>query len=198
MEATRGELLGEIKKLSAELSLYENVVLAGMMGKTIETKLRIGVPKPKEFKGARDAQEVDNSIWNLEYYFRLSGIDDEDTKVNTASIYLVDSTLLWWRHKCYQYKDETILIKTWKEFQFEFKEHFYPKNTKEEAQEKLHRLKHDDSIWEYVNKFTELRLQIHNMSEVDALFIFKIMLQLCENGVTSNGDPRSFQSIGRS
>ncbi|GMJ06443.1 hypothetical protein HRI_004313500 [Hibiscus trionum] len=69
MEATRGELLGEIKKLSAELSLYKNAVLTGMVDQTVGTNPRIDVPKSKEFKGARDAQEMDNFVWNLENYF---------------------------------------------------------------------------------------------------------------------------------
>ncbi|GMI64863.1 hypothetical protein HRI_000155600 [Hibiscus trionum] len=114
LESTRNELLGEIKKLSAELSLYKNVVLIGMASKTIEAKPRIDVQKPKEFKGARDTQEVDSFVWSLENYFRLTGIEDEDTKVNSASIYLVDAALLWWRHRCYQSKDGTIPTKTWK------------------------------------------------------------------------------------
>ena len=77
MDAMKEELLGEIKKLKTELTLYKNAVIIGMMGDAPVAKPRIDVPKPKEFKGARDAREVDNFVWGLEQYFRLMGIEDE-------------------------------------------------------------------------------------------------------------------------
>ncbi|GMI64033.1 hypothetical protein HRI_000072600 [Hibiscus trionum] len=66
MDAMKAELVGEIKNLISELLLYKNVMVSDMVGEAVAPKLRIDVPKPKEFKGARAAQEVDNFIWGLE------------------------------------------------------------------------------------------------------------------------------------
>ncbi|GMI70208.1 hypothetical protein HRI_000690100 [Hibiscus trionum] len=66
MDAMKAEFAGEIKKLYVELLLYKNAVVNGMVGEAVAAKPRIDVPKPKEFKGARAAQEVDNFIWGLE------------------------------------------------------------------------------------------------------------------------------------
>ncbi|GMI91050.1 hypothetical protein HRI_002774300 [Hibiscus trionum] len=173
MDAVKAEFAEEIKKLSIELLLYKNAVVNGMVGEAVVAKPRIDVPKLKEFKGSRAAQEVDNFIWGLEQYFRLMNIDDDSTKVNQASVYLTDAALLWWRHRCAQVEEGTLPMKTWKEFMFEFKEHFYPKNAQEEAREKLRQLKHDGNIREYVKRFTELRLQIQDMGEADAFYAFK-------------------------
>ena len=177
MDALKKELMGEIKKLSTELLLYKNAMLGGMMAEATTPKPRIDAPKPKEYKGARTAQEVDNFIWGLEQYFRLMSIEDEATKVNTASIYLVDAALLWWRTKCAESSDGDIPVKTWKDFQSELKKHFYPKNADEEARDRLYQLKHEGSIREYVKRFSELKLLIKDLSKSEGLYLFKSGLQ---------------------
>ncbi|KAL4301786.1 hypothetical protein GQ457_10G014340 [Hibiscus cannabinus] len=70
-------------------------------------------------------------------------------------------------------KDNTIPFNTWKDFQFAFKEHFYPKNAQKEAWAEMRQLKHDGNLIEYVRKFTELKLQLLSLSEDEGYFDFK-------------------------
>ncbi|MBA0697840.1 hypothetical protein Goari_021364, partial [Gossypium aridum] len=43
------------------------------------------------------ACDVDNFLWRIENYFRAKGITDDAVKVNIASMFLTDITILWWR-----------------------------------------------------------------------------------------------------
>ncbi|MFQ6658048.1 hypothetical protein Gotur_027479, partial [Gossypium turneri] len=56
-------------------------------------------------------------------------------------------------------------IGTWEEFQRELKKQFYPQYTEKEARAKLRRLTQQDTVREYVQTFSELMLQISNLSE---------------------------------
>ena len=84
------------------------------------------MPKLKEFKGTRSAKDVDNFLWGMEQYFRVMGIVEDATKVSTASMYLVDIALLWWRRRCNETRPGGAAITTWEEFQREFRQQFYP------------------------------------------------------------------------
>ncbi|MFQ6637494.1 hypothetical protein Gotur_012638, partial [Gossypium turneri] len=67
----------------------------------------------------------------MEHYFHAKGIVDDADKVNTASMFLTDIALLWWRGKTTDKKQGE--IGTWQEFQCELKGQFYPEFAKEEA-----------------------------------------------------------------
>lgn len=55
----------------------------------------IEASKPPIFKGVRDAQEVENFLWHLENYFKCNKVSSDDTKINTAVIYLTEMAMLW-------------------------------------------------------------------------------------------------------
>lgn len=57
--------------------------------------LRVDIPKWKELKRDQSAKEVDNSMWGMEQYFGPMGIEDNETKVRTAIMYLTDVAMLW-------------------------------------------------------------------------------------------------------
>lgn len=82
------------------------------------TSITLKVPKPKEFRGKREAKEVNNFFWGVEQYFKAMGITDHALKVNTAAMYLTDIALLWWRGRC-DVKLREARITTWQEFQKE-------------------------------------------------------------------------------
>ncbi|KAH1055734.1 hypothetical protein J1N35_033799 [Gossypium stocksii] len=103
---------------------------------------KINVLKPKEFTGTRFASNVGNFLWGIEQYFRAKGIMDNATKVNIVVMYFTDVVLLWWHHKSTNERRGGTVIGTWVEFQKEFKE------------------------------FSELILQISNLSEKKTLFFF--------------------------
>ena len=59
----------------------------------------------------------------------------------------------------------------------ELKDQFLPCNKAWVARESLKKLKHMNSIREYVKEFSSLMLNIKNMSEEDKLFNFMLGLQ---------------------
>ncbi|KAE8715253.1 Detected protein of unknown function [Hibiscus syriacus] len=176
--AMRAEIIQEVKELKSELLVYKAAVLNGVTGEAQAPRPRIDIPKPKEFKGSRTAQDVENFIWGMEQFFRGMGIGDDTTKVNVASNYLTDVAMLWWRRRC---SEITKPIGTWEEFVGELKEHFYPKNAVLEARAKLKQLKHDRSILKYVKNFTEIKMQIPDLGESEGYFAFMDGLQRWAN-----------------
>ncbi|KAL4348474.1 hypothetical protein GQ457_17G010050 [Hibiscus cannabinus] len=79
--------------------------------------------------------------------------------------------------RCDEGEDNTIPFRTWKDFQYAFNKHFYPKNAQQEARAKMCQLKHDGNIIEYVRKFTKLKLQLPSLSEDEGYFDFTNGLQ---------------------
>ena len=64
-------------------------------------------------------------------------------------------------------------IDTWANFKQELQKQFAPSNAEKEAQVHLRRLKQSGSIWDYINEFTTLMLEISDMSDKDLLFYFQ-------------------------
>ncbi|GMI95613.1 hypothetical protein HRI_003230600 [Hibiscus trionum] len=150
------ELEKVMNVLRAELNIYKSAVANGVVSSP--SRVLADVPKPKEFKGSRDAQETDTFLWSMNQYFRNTNIVDESAKVNISSSYFTHNTLLWWRRRCAEESDRDVPVDTWEELQDEIHEAFYPKNAQRELRSKLRQLKHDHNIHEYVKKFTELKL----------------------------------------
>ncbi|MBA0707159.1 hypothetical protein Golax_019233 [Gossypium laxum] len=103
-----------IEELEGELALCREAVGKGVSSAAINNK---DVPKLKEFVGIRSACDVDNFLWRIENYFCAKGIVDDAVKANTASMFLTDIGLLWWRGRT---TDKIQCeIGTWQEFQCE-------------------------------------------------------------------------------
>ncbi|KAH1063816.1 hypothetical protein J1N35_028803 [Gossypium stocksii] len=125
----------KIKELEGELALCQAVMGEGVSSVALSYN---DVLKPKEFVGTRSACDVDNFLWRMENYFCTEGIVDDAVKVNTASMFLTDIVLLWWRSRSIDKRQ--CEIGTWQEFQRELKGQFYPEFAEEEAQAKLQRI----------------------------------------------------------
>ncbi|GFZ06587.1 hypothetical protein Acr_18g0007570 [Actinidia rufa] len=138
---------------------------------------RIDVPRPKSFHGARNARELDNFLWNLEQYFDATSIEDDAKKIKTAPLYLADAAMLWWRRRHADIEKGTCIMESWEDFKREIKRQFYPENSEHEARAKLRRLAHKNTIREYVKEFSELMLEIPDLSDKEALFTFVDGLQ---------------------
>ncbi|GMI64659.1 hypothetical protein HRI_000135200 [Hibiscus trionum] len=164
------ELEKAMNVLKVELNIYKTAVANGVVSSP--TRVLADVPKPKEFKGSRDAQEIDTFLWSMNQYFRNTNIVDESTKVNIASSYFTNSALLWWRRRFSKEPDRDVPVDTWEELQDEIHEAFYLENAQRELCSKLRQLKHDNNIHDYVKKFTELKLQITNLGEDEGFSIF--------------------------
>ncbi|GMJ01033.1 hypothetical protein HRI_003772500 [Hibiscus trionum] len=169
-QAEVAALRKKIDDLKSEVLVYKAAVRNGVVSSP--ARVLVDVPKPKHFEGTRSAQQVENFLWGLEQYFKASCIIEDADKVSTASIYLTDHDLLWWRRRCSDEKCGGTSVQAWDEFQTEFKNQFYPGDAEREARFKLRHLKQEGSIRDYVREFRELQLQIPDLSEKDALFHF--------------------------
>jgi hypothetical protein len=91
-------------------------------------------------------------------------------------------------------RERRIAITTWRGFKDELKKQFYPENATDEARAKLRHLKQTGTIREYVKEFTELLLEIPDMSDSDVLFSFTdglqgwVKLELKRRGVQNLSD----------
>ena len=68
-------------------------------------------------------------------------------------------------------------MESWDNFKREIKRQFYPENSEHEAHAKLRWLSHKNTIREYVKEFSELMLEILDMSDKEALLTFVDGLQ---------------------
>ena len=146
------------EELRQEVAIYKMALSARVM--TTHEAPRVEMPKPHSFSGNRDAKELDNYLWHMERYFEAIGLNDEATKVRTATLYLLDNATLWWRRKFVEMERGTCTIDTWADFKREIKKQFYP-----------------ESIRDYVKEFSSLMLEAPGMDEKDLLFNFMDNLQ---------------------
>ncbi|KAG8474384.1 hypothetical protein CXB51_034110 [Gossypium anomalum] len=107
----------------------------------------------------------------MENYFRAKGIVDDAGKVQTASLFLTDIALLWWRGRTTDKRQGE--IGTWQEFQCELKGQFYPEFAEEEALAKLQGITQRGTVGEYVREFKELMLQVSDVTEREAMLAFQ-------------------------
>ncbi|CAN6695431.1 unnamed protein product [Malus baccata var. baccata] len=133
--------------------------------------------KPKSYNGKREAKELDTFVWNVERYFKYLKLEDDESKISTATMFLADNALMWWRRRSMEIEQGTFSLTTWDEFKKDLMLHFYPQNAKYEAKEKLRWLKQTGSVKDYVNTFVSLLFEVPNMLEEDKLMYFISGLQ---------------------
>ena len=51
------------------------------------------------FNGEVNAKNLDNWIRQLEVYLRIQNLQDDDTKIQLASLRMEGATLVWWEAK---------------------------------------------------------------------------------------------------
>ena len=93
------------------MAIYKVVVSARVMATQEASKVEVS--KPEGFSGKRDAKELDNCLWHMERYFEAIALTDEATKVRTATLYLTDTTTLWWRRRFADMEKSICTIETW-------------------------------------------------------------------------------------
>ncbi|KAJ4717218.1 Retrotransposon protein, putative, Ty3-gypsy subclass [Melia azedarach] len=165
----------ELATIKEDVALCKRAAASGVT--TTRDAPRVDVPKPKTYNGSRSAKDVDNFLWGIEQYVEVMGITDEKTKVCTATHYLTDVAMLWWRRRYGDIGKGTCTIDTFDDFKRELKRQFYPENAEDEARGRLRRLKQSGSVRDYVKEFTSLVLEIPDMSDKDSLFFFMDGLQ---------------------
>lgn len=155
------------KELKREIVVCRAALGKGMMA-LIPKQRKMNVLMLKEFGGTRSTRDVNNFIWGIEQYFQAIGIKDDVIKVNTVVIYFSDVAILWWRHRSTNERRGRTTTGTWEEFQKKLKKQFYPQYAEKETWAKLRRFTQQGTIQEYVQEFSELMLQIFDLSEKKA------------------------------
>ncbi|KAH0689495.1 hypothetical protein KY289_016853 [Solanum tuberosum] len=158
----------------------DETATAGVAGPVTVRETRIEGPKPKEFRGERNAQDVENFLWQMDAYFEHVCMTSEAAKIQTTIMYLSDTAMLWWRRKNADMERGVCIIDDWEQFKGELKRQFYPQNVVHEARRKLRDLKQTSFIRDYVKEFTRLILQIPSLTSEDLLFYFLDGLQNCD------------------
>ncbi|KAK9713491.1 hypothetical protein RND81_06G030600 [Saponaria officinalis] len=164
----------KLEEFKAELVVCRAAVAGGA---TVREAPKIKVPEPPKYNGKRDAKELDNFLWSVERYFNHLQIQDDASKITTATMYLSDDAILWWRRREADERKGTFRISPWDEFKADFKRQFYPENAKEIALKKLRALKHTGSIREYIKQYSSLLLEIEDMPENLSFLYFMDGLQ---------------------
>ncbi|XP_019252669.1 PREDICTED: uncharacterized protein LOC109231463 [Nicotiana attenuata] len=140
--------------MKAKIESLEEHVDAGVTeaasNVVVMREAKIEAPKPPVFKGVRDAQEVENFLWHLENYLWHRKVRDDEAKINTVVLYLLETAMLWWKRKMADV---------------------------DKARRKFRELKQTRSICDYVKQFTTLMLQIPSLTNDDLLFHFMDGLQ---------------------
>ncbi|CAL1372707.1 unnamed protein product [Linum trigynum] len=177
-EQVQAELVGvkeEIADLKSEVTLVKRAMASGPA--TVQSVPRADIPRPKSFGGSRNARELENFLWSLEQYFKASGIQEDEVKIRTAPLYLVDVAMVWWRRREADVERGTCVMVTWEDFKREIKKQFYPENVEFEARSKLRRLTQRGGVREYVKEFSELLLEIPDITDKEAMHGFLDGLQ---------------------
>ena len=79
------------------------------------------------FNGEVNAKNLDNWIRKLEVYLRIQNLQDDDTKIQLASLRMEGAALVWWEAKTKEeIKKHGKIILSWPDFITAFKQQFYP------------------------------------------------------------------------
>ncbi|CAL2270475.1 unnamed protein product [Prunus armeniaca] len=68
--------------------------------------------KPKSYNGKREAKELDTFLWNIERYFKYLRLEDDEPKINTATLLLTDNALMWWHRRSMEIKQGMFTLET--------------------------------------------------------------------------------------
>jgi len=95
-------------------------------GKSPFLKLDVKFELPM-FNGEVNAEKLDNWIRQLEVYLRIQNLQDDDTKIQLASLRMEGATLVWWEAKTKEeIKKHGKIILSWTDFITAIKQKFYP------------------------------------------------------------------------
>jgi hypothetical protein len=79
------------------------------------------------YNGGINAEKLDNRIRQIEVYCRIQKIQDDETKIQLASLRLDSATLIWWESKTQDdMKKHGKILTSWNDFIVAIKKQFYP------------------------------------------------------------------------
>ncbi|GAV75434.1 hypothetical protein CFOL_v3_18913 [Cephalotus follicularis] len=81
---------------------------------------RARVLEPRLYEGSRDAEELENFLFDMEQYFHVVHVD-KDSKVTMVTMYLAEDAKLWWPTKYVDIQANRCTINTWDDLKHELK-----------------------------------------------------------------------------
>ena len=88
-------MLQQMEEMRANLALCKKACATGPAPTVVVEARRVGMPKTKSYAGAHNARDVDNFLCGLEQYYGAAGITEDAIKVQTATLYLTNTSMLW-------------------------------------------------------------------------------------------------------
>jgi hypothetical protein len=86
------------------------------------------------YNGEVNAEKLDNWIRQIEVYCRIQKIQDDETKIQLASLRLDSAALIWWESKTQEeMKKHGKILLSWNDFIIAIKKQFYPLAYKQKA-----------------------------------------------------------------
>lgn len=176
---------------------------ASVVAPFVAAPTKIDVPKPKTFKGTRNAKEIDNFFWRAIFSGILCSVDEDAKKIEVAT--LMDAAMVWWLRRHAEVEHGICTMSTWEEFKSGLK-----KPPEKEARTKFRRACRP-CLREYVKEFSDVLLEL---PDKDALFFFmdgpvgkdggaqdlataiSIAESLADYQRSSNGDKRDLKENG--
>ncbi|KAL0315118.1 UNVERIFIED_CONTAM: hypothetical protein Scaly_2887600 [Sesamum calycinum] len=137
----------EMEQMSIQIGLLQCAV-SNVPAVAPDAVARLRIPELKAYSGARDANEVENFLFDMEQYFLAANVEDEARKANQ------------------------VLLDTWVLLREAIREQFFLENIEYNARRALRKLEHTGSMRDYVKTFSALMLDIQDMSKKDKLFTF--------------------------
>jgi hypothetical protein len=79
------------------------------------------------YSGEVNVEKLDNWIHQIEVYYRIQRIKDDETKIQLASLRLESAGLIWWEAKTQEdMKKHGKVVSSWNDFIVALKRQFYP------------------------------------------------------------------------
>ncbi|KAF3771604.1 hypothetical protein EJ110_NYTH60042 [Nymphaea thermarum] len=154
---------------------------------------RVDVQRPSKYKGTRDSREIDNFLFQVEYYLDLQGIVGDDLQIKTTAMLLEGDAVAWWRRKRLDIQKGICTIDTFGDFQRELKTYFMPPNAMRHAYRMVGELKHTRSLRDYVWAYQRLMLDVPDMQEQDKLNWFILGLQSWAQSEVERSNPGTLE-----
>lgn len=160
------EQVRELESRNQQLLALVNQLQVGQhIGQQYNNQLRSSVKasKPKTYNGLRGD---DPEVWLFQFnqYADINQLE-EDARPKLAATYLEGNAATWWRSLVTQ-SEQNI---SWRAFQQGLISMFKPVNAKKIARDKLAGLKQNNSVAKYNFDFTQLCLEINDISESEKL-----------------------------
>jgi hypothetical protein len=153
----------QLRTLVSQLQVGQNI------GQQYNNELggRLKAAKPKTYNGSIGS---DPDVWLFQFnqYSDIAGVP-VNTRAKLAATYLEGKAATWWRNLVMQTVDHNADNITWEAFQNELINMFKPVNSKKIARDKLAMLKQTNSVAKYNFDFTQLCLEINDVSESEKL-----------------------------